>query len=150
MWVFTLDISVPVLVLFTKFDALLVQAIVALEEKNCNTTLEALSAHAIEIFERYKLPSRLANSRYPPKGHVTMEDMDTEEGDCSKLIEETAGMLNDESLEQIFVSTQLVNVGVCIERALKRAFEMYDQDPKQVEKCMREMIQYFPHTRVSL
>ena len=46
--------------------------------------------------------------------------MNTEEADCSKLIEETAGMLNDESLEQIFVSTQLTNVGLCTERALKR------------------------------
>jgi hypothetical protein len=73
MWVFTLDISVPVLVLFTKFDALLVKAIAELKQKNCNATWEALPAHAIEIFERYTLPSRLANSRYPPKGHVTME-----------------------------------------------------------------------------
>ena len=73
LWVFILDISVPVLVLFTKFDALLVKAIAELKQKNCNATWEALPAHAIAIFERYKLPSRLENSRYPPKGHVTME-----------------------------------------------------------------------------
>ena len=66
-------ISVPVLVLFTKFDALLVHALGELEEENDDATLEALPARAMEIFERYKLPLRLAECTYPPKSHVTME-----------------------------------------------------------------------------
>jgi hypothetical protein len=73
MQVFTPNISVPVLVLFTKFDALLVHAMGELEDENCDASLEALPAHAMKIFESYKLPSKLAKSTYPPKGHVTME-----------------------------------------------------------------------------
>ena len=139
MQVSTPNISVPVLVLFTKFDALLVHAMGELEEENhCDATLEALPARAMEIFERYKLPLRLAQSTYPPKSHVTMEgkchltnciidgielsitEMHTENGDCSKLMEETAEMLNDEAIEQMFVSTQQISVELCTERALKR------------------------------
>ena len=67
------DISVPVLVLLTKFDALLVHAMGELDDENCDASLEALPAHAMKIFECYKLPSKLAKSAYPPKGHVTME-----------------------------------------------------------------------------
>ena len=70
---FTPNISVPVLVLFTKFDALLVHAMGELDDENCDASLEALPEHAMKIFERYKLPSKLAKSTYPPKGHVTME-----------------------------------------------------------------------------
>ena len=73
MWSLTPDISVPVLVLFTKFDALLGQAMTDLEEENCEVTLEALPARAMKIFEGYKLPSKFAESKYPPKSHVTME-----------------------------------------------------------------------------
>ena len=46
--------------------------------------------------------------------------MQTENGDCTKLMEETADMLNDEVVEQMFVSTQQINLGLCTERALKR------------------------------
>ena len=35
-------------------------------------------------------------------------------------MEETAEMLNDEAVEQMFVSTQQISVGLCTERALKR------------------------------
>ena len=41
-------------------------------------------------------------------------------GDCSKLLEETAEMLNDEALEKMFVATQQISVEFCTERALKR------------------------------
>jgi hypothetical protein len=138
---FTPNISVPVLVLFTKFDALLVHAIGELDDENCDASLEALPAQAMKIFERYKLPSKLAKSTYPPKGHVTMggkchlrhysfertqlsfwTGMQIENGDCTKLMEETAEMLNDEVVEQIFVSTQQISLGLCTERALKRYY----------------------------
>ncbi|KAF8331527.1 GTP-binding protein [Amanita rubescens] len=112
--------DIPVLVLFTKFDALLVHAIGELDDENCDASLEALPARAMKIFERYKLPSKLAKSTYPPKGHVTMEGMQIENGDCTKLMEETAEMLNDEVVEQMFVSTQQISLGLCTERALKR------------------------------
>ena len=46
--------------------------------------------------------------------------MQTENGDCTKLMEETAEMLNDEVVEQMFVSTQQISLGLCTERALKR------------------------------
>ena len=46
--------------------------------------------------------------------------MQTENGDCTRLMEETAEMLNDEVVEQMFVSTQQISVGLCTESALKR------------------------------
>jgi hypothetical protein len=73
MQVFTPNISVPVLVLFTKFDALLVHAIGELDDENCDFSWKDLPAHAMKIFERYNLPSKLAKTLYPPKGYVIME-----------------------------------------------------------------------------
>ena len=46
--------------------------------------------------------------------------MQTENGDCTRLMEEIAEMLNDEVVEQMFVSTQQISVGLCTESALKR------------------------------
>jgi len=79
MWVLTSNFTVPVLVLFTKFDALLGQAMADLEEENdeatlnCDEILIALPARAKKIFESYEFPSKFGKKKYPPKGHVIME-----------------------------------------------------------------------------
>lgn len=58
--------------------------------------------------------------------------MHTENGNCSKLIEETAEMLNDEAIEQMFVSTQQISLELCTERALKRYCCSFGLDRKLI------------------
>jgi len=45
--------------------------------------------------------------------------MDKDDADCGMLIERTAETLDDETLKQLFVSTQRTNLEVCMRYALK-------------------------------
>jgi hypothetical protein len=50
---------------------------------------------------------------------VDILDMDKDYADCGPLIERTAETLNDEVLQQLFVSTQQSNLELCMKSALK-------------------------------
>jgi len=45
--------------------------------------------------------------------------MDTPEMDCSELTEKTADAIDDSSLYQLFVSTQVNNLDLCVKSALE-------------------------------
>jgi hypothetical protein len=45
--------------------------------------------------------------------------MDKDDADCRPLIECTAEILDDETLKQMFVSTQRTNLEVCMRYAVK-------------------------------
>jgi hypothetical protein len=47
-------------------------------------------------------------------------DMDKDDADCGPLIERTAGTLDNEVVEQLFVSTQQTNVELCMKYAVER------------------------------
>jgi hypothetical protein len=47
-------------------------------------------------------------------------DMDKDDADCGPLIESTAGTLDDEVVEQLFVSTQKINIELCMKYAVER------------------------------
>jgi hypothetical protein len=45
--------------------------------------------------------------------------MDIPENDCTELTEKTADAIDDISLQGLFVSTQMNNLGLCIRTGLK-------------------------------
>jgi hypothetical protein len=47
-------------------------------------------------------------------------DMDKDDADCGPLIERTAGTLDDKVVEQLFVSTQKINIELCMKYAVER------------------------------
>ena len=40
--------------------------------------------------------------------------MDIPENDCPELTEKTAGAIDDDSLQELFISTQMNNIGLCV------------------------------------
>ena len=46
-------------------------------------------------------------------------DMDIPENDCPELSEKTADAIDDASLRELFVSTQMNNVGLCVIAGLR-------------------------------
>ncbi|KIJ61155.1 hypothetical protein HYDPIDRAFT_97230, partial [Hydnomerulius pinastri MD-312] len=101
--------SVPVIVLFTKMDALYTEAFQQLteggmpEDKACNEAAE----HAKKMFGDMPHVKHLYAKNYtpyPPKCHVCLHEMHKPDGDGSALIEATTSALGDDVLKQLFVS----------------------------------------------
>ncbi|KAG2151497.1 hypothetical protein DEU56DRAFT_554206 [Suillus clintonianus] len=117
--------SIPVIVLFTKFDALYDDIYAELISKGISRSdAQALAPqHAREAFangpQLTLLYSRNGN-QHPPKCHICLPDMDKDDADCTPLIECTAETLDNEMLKQLFVSTQRTNLDVCIRHAVER------------------------------
>ncbi|KAG2150424.1 hypothetical protein DEU56DRAFT_908675 [Suillus clintonianus] len=117
--------SIPVIVLFTKFDALYDDIHAELMSKGVSRKdADGLAPqHARESFangpQLKLLYSRNGNQR-PPKCHICLPDMDKDDADCTPLIEHTAETLDDDMIKQLFVSTQRTNLEVCIRTAVKR------------------------------
>ncbi|KAG2049901.1 hypothetical protein BDR06DRAFT_1011681 [Suillus hirtellus] len=114
--------SIPVIVLFTKFDALYDVEFAKLrsEEKSREDAMELASTHAEESFANGSQLKFLKDIPRPPKCHVCLPHMDQDNADCGPLIERTAGILDDEALKQFFVSTQQAILENCMKCALER------------------------------
>ncbi|KAG2131673.1 hypothetical protein DEU56DRAFT_872170 [Suillus clintonianus] len=117
--------SIPVIVIFTKFDALYDDEFVRLtEEGKSRTDANALAPkRAEETFAngtQLKFLYHSKDIRRPPKCHVCLPDMDKDDADCGPLIKQTARTLDSEVLQQLFVSTQQTNLELCMEYAVER------------------------------
>ncbi|KAG2137892.1 uncharacterized protein EDB93DRAFT_1231130 [Suillus bovinus] len=118
--------SIPVIVLFTKFDALYDIAYAQLKSngKSMEEAEELAPKHAEESFaigSQLKFLYHSNKIRHRPKCHICLPDMDKEDADCGPLIELTAETLDDEVLKQLFVSTQKTNLEICMEYAVEIA-----------------------------
>jgi hypothetical protein len=51
---------------------------------------------------------------------IGLLDMDKDDADCGSLIERTAGTLDNEVLQQLFVSTQQTNLELCMKYVVER------------------------------
>ncbi|KIM77679.1 hypothetical protein PILCRDRAFT_76386 [Piloderma croceum F 1598] len=112
--------SVPVVVLFTKFDALEDKAYGDLAKHYPHEDAVAQApARAVADFENQHLP-RVYRLKYPPKGHVYLRDLNKAETDCRELTETIAAVLGDDNLRRLFVSMQKNNLQLCMEYAIKR------------------------------
>ncbi|KAN0092724.1 hypothetical protein V8E55_003508 [Tylopilus felleus] len=118
--------KVPVIVVFTKFDALHAVAFGELREQGMSIQEAVALApeHAKEIFKRNGYYRRVQAMKFPPRNVICMGGIHKEEADCSALLNCTAEALDDEMLEILFVSAQQVNLKMCVEYAVRRGVEV--------------------------
>ncbi|KAF8119484.1 GTP-binding protein [Boletus edulis] len=116
--------NVPVVVLFTKFDALRVNAQVKLapadQQLAWKERRSKIQPLVEEIFNGADAWGRLSKMTYPPKSSVRLENIHKANQGCNILIENTALVLNDEALQMLFVSTQETNIALCVKYAAQR------------------------------
>jgi hypothetical protein len=122
--------SVPVIVLFTKFDALYDDEFEELTKKGVSrNAAQALAAqHAKEAFvdgPQVKLLYNRKGNQCPPRCHICLPDMDKDGADCGPLIERTAETLDDNTLKQLFVSTQRTTLELCVRYAVERSLALH-------------------------
>ncbi|KAE9387337.1 GTP-binding protein [Gymnopus androsaceus JB14] len=112
---------VPVIAIFTKFDALDNKAYRTLIKENISRKDARAQAprRAVDDFEKSHLDD-IYSRQYPPKGHVYLRDMNKPEAKCPELTAQTAAVLDGKVLQQLFVSTQQNNLELCIEYAVKQ------------------------------
>ncbi|KAI9567675.1 hypothetical protein HD554DRAFT_930281 [Boletus coccyginus] len=100
--------NVPVIAVFTKFDALHTIAFGELMEqgKGIREARDMAPKHAEEIFRRNDYYGMLQNKKFPPKDFVCTAGMNKDQADCTALITCTAGALDNKTLESLVVSNQ--------------------------------------------
>jgi len=115
---------VPVVLIFTKFDAL---------EDMCYGKLrgqgkshEEASIQMLELANKtfqqeYLL--RILKAEFPPKTYICLAGMDKEENQCSELSEKTADILDNNVLVNLFVSTQKNNLDLSIKRGIRHIWK---------------------------
>ncbi|KAG2340131.1 hypothetical protein BDR05DRAFT_967128 [Suillus weaverae] len=148
--------SIAVMVLFTKFDALYDIAYAQLKSmgKSMEEAEELAPKHAKELFVIRSQLEFLYHSkdiRCPPKCHVCLSNMDKDDADCIPLMERTAGTLNNEVLQQLFVSTQQINLELCMKYAVERTLlELFDSATASEgrEDIIGKLAVWFPHIYV--
>ncbi|KAG1808964.1 uncharacterized protein BJ212DRAFT_1484822 [Suillus subaureus] len=118
--------SVPVIVVFTKFDALYDVEYAQLRKtgESREGAKELAPKRAEESFANGPQLKFLYNSKdipHPPKCHVCLPNMNSDDANCGPLIDCTAGALgDDEVLKQLLVSSQQTNLELCMKYAVER------------------------------
>jgi hypothetical protein len=127
---------VPVLLVFTKFDALEDMCYNKLRSqgKNHQEAEDAMHEFANETFQNEYL-SRVLATDFPPKAYICLGGnilsfyrfckflwilgMNKKENQCSELSEKTMDILDNDVLVNLFVSTQKNNLDLCIRMSIR-------------------------------
>ncbi|KZP30056.1 hypothetical protein FIBSPDRAFT_815256 [Athelia psychrophila] len=111
--------SVPVIVIFTKFDAMDIKAFGELKRSGVLEDDARVQApdHAKVMFDR-DLKDVLYGMKYPPKSHVLLRHMDHPRATCQELVNCTASAMDDKVLKLLFISNQRSNLALCMETAI--------------------------------
>ena len=131
--------AVPVIVLFTKADVLDAQTI----EQLINTGMsieDAADKAGVESVAKFQknFGHQLYTKKYPPKTHIYFRgepvdfciyselipfdsiDMQYATSDCSLLLEQTAAVLSDDTILQLFLSVQQNHLSLSMQYAIER------------------------------
>ena len=133
--------SVPVVVLFTKFDALLPVAMGKLPPADRRLPLKDRLSKAEplieEIFNKADAWGRLSQRKYAPKSCVKigglynvfpymlgpilfcMVGMHKSNEGCRNLLEATTTILNGKALQMLLISAQETNIALCVKYAVR-------------------------------
>ncbi|KAG1733835.1 hypothetical protein EDB19DRAFT_2026674 [Suillus lakei] len=144
--------STPVIVLFTKFDAFydIKFAQLRREGKSRKDAKEQAPGLAKESFAKGSQLQFLKDLQQPPKCHVCLPDMNKHDADCGTLMERTAKTLGNEVLTQLFVSTQQINLELCMKYAVERTLAKLVDSAQATsdeghEKTIGKLGAWFPH-----
>jgi hypothetical protein len=124
-------------VIFTKFDGQIASEFVNLTNVENEDKWERAREIAEITFQKVYLP-KVLDVKYPPKRYVRLEgeneetfflktgsnvvlyvDMDLPEKNCAELILQAADAIDDDGIHQLFVSTQMNNLDLCVKSALQ-------------------------------
>jgi len=128
--------AVPVIAVFTKFDALEIKAYQNLLDKDhsreeakaqaSNHALDGIRGQVESLYKKLHTPkshvylrgdkSALMHIAY----HNPASDMYKPDANCHELIKQTAAVINDDTLQLLFVSTQQNNLELCVEYSIKQ------------------------------
>jgi len=152
--------NIPIVVLFTKFDALVPVALGKLAPADRQLPIQErlLKAKLLidGIFDRADVWGRLSKMTYPPKSCVRIEGLHRSNEGCNSLLENTAAVLSEEALQMLLVSAQETNIALCVsyaakwmihnvEKAYRSAFPLHDMGKVQ----LHFLALWFPHLKVS-
>ncbi|KAF8342443.1 hypothetical protein F5887DRAFT_1062360 [Amanita rubescens] len=109
---------VPLVVIFTKFDAQMIKEFANLADSEDKYRWERARENAESAFQTLYLP-KVLDTKYPPKAYLRLEDMHLPEKNCPELTQCTADIIDDASMHQLFVTTQMNNLDLCIMSAIQ-------------------------------
>ncbi|KIK48538.1 hypothetical protein CY34DRAFT_8134 [Suillus luteus UH-Slu-Lm8-n1] len=115
---------VPVVVVFTKFEALRPVAFGEIKKELKGSSSEERSRRIAqrveELFANTGILDRLSdpNNRARAKSHVRLDNMNKPNANCDTLLESTTFALDDKELRLCLVSTQQSNLKLCIKCAI--------------------------------
>ncbi|KAF8128560.1 hypothetical protein EV363DRAFT_1584924 [Boletus edulis] len=151
--------NVPVIVLFTKFDALLPVALGKLAPTDRRLPLQERLSKAEplieEIFGKADIWGRLSRLKYAPRSFVRIGGMHKSNEGCSKVLAATADALNEKALQQLLISAQKVNLELCVRFAVRELIHRTDHVHKSLlpitnmDKAeLQRLVMWFPHVPV--
>ncbi|KAG9314853.1 hypothetical protein JVU11DRAFT_3950 [Chiua virens] len=115
--------NVPVILVLTKCDALLLQGIAALtlEEKKLprEERLVRGQENAERMLKNNPVWGKVTNMKYKPTAKVELRDLNKSDQECKLLIEMTVRALDEEALQMLLVTAQHTNIMLCIEFAME-------------------------------
>ncbi|KZT25838.1 hypothetical protein NEOLEDRAFT_1064394 [Neolentinus lepideus HHB14362 ss-1] len=99
--------GIPVIVIFTKWDMEIKNAVNALRNQGKTRQQGKTEApqYAREHFQQLHV---IQNTPYPPRSYIYLQDMHQPDTDCSELSTVTAQVLDDGVVKMLFISRQLV------------------------------------------
>ncbi|KAG2058151.1 hypothetical protein BDR06DRAFT_929528 [Suillus hirtellus] len=116
---------IPVVVVFTKFEALNPVAYGEIKKQIRGVSGEErskiIAERAEELFTKTGVLDRLYNPKNlaHPKSHVRLQNMNRQNTNCDSLLESTTLALDNEELQLCLVSTQKSNLELCIKCAIR-------------------------------
>ncbi|KAF9463352.1 hypothetical protein BDZ94DRAFT_1164036 [Collybia nuda] len=112
--------KVPVIAVFTKCEALETKAFIVLQEEHQLSSEDAFNQAPAYVKKHLQnIHLKLEKYKYPPKGHVYIQEMEKAGTDCMPLLDRTASVLDGDVLQAIFVSTQQASVEMCVKYAIR-------------------------------
>ncbi|KAG1721863.1 uncharacterized protein EDB91DRAFT_229056 [Suillus paluster] len=124
--------NVPVIVIFTKFEALRPVAFGEIKKDLGGLSKEERSKRIAErvqeLFKNTRVWDRLCElcdteNHARPKSYICLENMNRADTNCNTLLECTAFALDSEELKLCFVSTQQSNMELCIKYAVETVID---------------------------
>jgi len=129
--------------IFTKFDAQVIQEYVKLTDiENDKDRWTKAKVNAENIFQQVYVP-KVRSTLHPPKEWLHLEDLDVYENNGLDLTEKTAATIDDVQLHQLFVSTQMNNLHLCVRSALEHVLLI--QSEPSMDRVMSTVFSMFPH-----
>jgi len=137
--------NVPLVVAFTKFDGQIIQECGSLDDIEDDGVKWDMARKNAEItFQRVYLP-KIFDTNHPPRAYVRLEDMDMPEKNCPELTEKTADAIDDSSLKELFVSTQMNNINLCVKAGLQHILYPKGTSNIPLEISFIAILSKFPH-----